>query len=143
MEKNWFREAQLTKAKWEEKNRYPKLKWFKPGETIFGSETSPPNLYFSVNGVVKLTKIEQRGKEIVMVFLPEKSWFGLLPWLSAQSAPEYQAVALTPVSLISLSTRQFQQELAKSAELGRLITQQLSARLLTAEMTLESRLRKT
>ena len=141
MKKNWWGEAQLTQANWEDKNSSLKLKWFTPGETIFSSETSPENLYFSVNGVVKLTKIERTGKEILMVLLPEQSWFGLLPWLSAHR--EYQAVALTPVSLISLSARQFQQELAQSAELGRLITQQLSVRLLTAEMLLESRLRKT
>ena len=32
MKKNWFGEAQLTEGKWESNHRYPKLKWFNPGE---------------------------------------------------------------------------------------------------------------
>ena len=143
MEKIWFGEAQLSKAIVGEENRYLKLKKHQPGETIFGSGTSPQNLYFSLQGVVKLTRVQKTGKEILMVLLPEQSWFGLLPMFLAPSVPEDQAVALTPVTLISIPIRQFQQELEQSTELGELIAQQLSARLLRTEMMIESRLRKT
>ena len=143
MEKICFWSAQLIKGIGGGENSCPNLMEVKPGKTIVGPVKSTSQLYFSLKGVVKLNRIKGTGKEIAMVLLPEQSWFGLLPMLSGKSAPEYQAVAFTPVTLISMSRGQFQQELKKSPQLGRLITQQLSARLLTAEMMIESRLRKT
>ena len=143
MEKIWFGETQLIKAIASGENQDLQLKEYQPGETIFSSGQSLPNLSFSLKGVVKLTKIERTGTEMLIVLLPEQSWLGLLPLLSDPSPPEYQAVALTPVALISLSISQFQRELAQSSRLWRLVTQQLSARLLRTEMMIESRLRKT
>ena len=130
MEKICFWEAQLIKGIVGKENSCPKLREVKPGETIVGSVESSPQICFSLKGVVKLIRIKRTGKENVMVLLPEQSWFGLLPMLSAQSTPEHQAVAGAPVTLISMSHSQFQQELENSTQLWRLITQQLSARLI-------------
>lgn len=142
MENILFFKTQLIQAISSLENGYPKLSTIKSGETISCPEKFQQNLYFSLNGVVKISKIHQTEKEIVITLLPEKSLFGLLSLLSNQSAQLYHAIAFTPVKLISLPSFQFQQELKKSPELSRLITQKLLSRLLTDEMIIESQLQK-
>ena len=124
-------------------SREQKLHFIRAEETIFVPEKSPQNIYFSLQGVVKLCKIYQTGKKNLIALLPKQSFLGLSSLRSDKLAREYHAVAFTPVTLISMPIFQFRQELQKSPELSTLFTQRLLWQLLTAEMTIESRSKKT
>lgn len=92
---------------------------------------------------MKFFRIDRKEKKIFVALLPKQSFFGLSSLLPDKSAQEYHAVAFTPVTLISISIFQFQQELQKSPELSTLIMQKLLSQLWAAEINLESRLRQT
>ncbi len=116
-----------------------KFKTFSQGETIFSPGDSARQVYFSLSGVVKLSRIDQIGREIPLALLPESSIFGVLPLITGPHADRfYHAVAFTPVKLLPLSIDQLEQALHCSRELSMLTLQGLSERILQAERMVET-----
>ena len=111
------------------------------GKEIFSPEKPQQTIYFSLQGIIKLSRIDC-GREIFIGLLPEKSFVGL-SLLSNESELSYRAVALTPVTLISTTVTQFKQKMQKFPQLWTPIFQQALSRSLTAQMIIESRLLKT
>ena len=113
----------------------------KAGKEIFSPERAQQNIYFSLQGIVKLSRIDCE-REIFIGLLPEKSFVGLSLLLN-KSELSYRAVALTPVTLISTTVTHFRQKLQEFPQLWTPIFQQALSRALTAQMIIESRLLRT
>ncbi|PSB06845.1 global nitrogen regulator NtcA [Pleurocapsa sp. CCALA 161] len=112
------------------------------GKEILSPEKPQQTIYFSLQGIVKLSRIDCTGRETFVGLLPEKSFVGLSLLLN-KSQSKYCAIALTPVTLISTTVTKFQQKMQKSPELWTPIFYKLLSRSLTAQMTIESRLLRT
>ncbi|WP_036477211.1 Crp/Fnr family transcriptional regulator [Myxosarcina sp. GI1] len=130
-------ETKLSQAVTQIENKYSKTRVLEAGEKIFDFLEPQQNIYFSLNGIVKLFKIDRIGNEIAIALLPEKSFFGLSSLLLDELEQKYSASAVTPVKLISTPTFRVRQELHKSPELSSLMIRQLVSRLLNAEITIE------
>jgi CRP/FNR family transcriptional regulator len=115
---------------------------FERGETIFALGDTASKLYFSLKGVVKISIFNHRGKEMSLSLLPPNSLFGLSSVINNTREQMYNAIAFTPATIISASRVEVEQELRKSPELSRLMLEELSSRLLKAEMNMESLLQR-
>ncbi len=115
-----------------------KFTTFSQGETIFSPGDLARQVYFSLSGVVKLSKVDKTGEEITLALLPESSIFGVLPLITGLHADRfYHAVAFTPVKLFPTSIDQLEQALHCSPELSMLTLQRLSERILQGERMVE------
>ena len=135
-------ESQLVKIFLRAKSQDYFSQEIKAGEEIFSLEEPQQNIYYSLQGVVKLSRIDCTGRETFVGLLPEKSFIGLSLLLN-QSELNYRTVAQTPVTLISTTVTQFRQKLQESPHLWTPIFRQALSRSLVAQMTIESRLMKT
>ena len=135
-------ESQLLQVFLRDKSKDYLSREIKAGKEIFSPEKAQQNIFFSLQGVVKLSRIDCIGRETFVGLLPEKSFLGLSLLLN-KSESNYCAIALTPVTLISTTVTQFQQKLQESPELWTQIFHKLLSRSLTAQMTIESRLLRT
>lgn len=141
--KNTLRlESQLQQVLFEAKSKDCFSKELRAGEKILSLEKPQKKISFSLQGIIKLSRIDCTGRETFVGLLPEKSFVGLSLLLN-KSELRYCAIALTPVTLISTTVTQFQQKLQKSPELWTPIFYKLLSRSLTAQMTIESRLLRT
>ena len=135
-------ESQLLQVFLRDRSKDYLSREIKAGKGIFSPEKPQQNIFFSLQGVVKLSRINCTGRETFVGLLPEKSFFGLSLLLN-KSESNYRAIALTPVILISTTVTKFQQKLQESPELWTPIFYKLLSRSLTAQMTIESRLLRT
>jgi CRP/FNR family transcriptional regulator len=117
-------------------------KTFERGETIFTPGEIASELYFSLEGVVKISRLGHTGKEMSLALLPANSIIGLWSVMSNKAEQMYRAVAFTPATIICASWLEVEAELRKSPELSRLMLEELSSRLLKAEMSMESLLQR-
>lgn len=134
-------ESQLPRVFFEAKSKDGFYKEIKEGEEILSPEKPLQNISFSLQGIIKLSRIDCTGRETFVGLLPKKSFVGLFLLLN-RSESSYRAVAQTPVTLISTTATQFRQKLQESPELWTPIFYKLLSRSLTAQMTIESRLLK-
>ena len=111
---------------------------FDRGEIIFAPGQSAEQIYFLLEGTVKLSTDKRSDPKISLILLPEQSLFGVLSLMEQKTERFYQAIAFTPVRLVSLTRTQWQQALQESPEFGLLMTSQLSRRLLHANKILET-----
>ena len=135
-------ESQLLKIFLRSKTKDYFCQEIKAGEEIFSLEKPQQNIFYSLGGIAKLSRIDCTGRETFVGLLPEKSFIGLSLLLN-KSESSYRAVAQTPVTLISTTITQFRQKLQESPQLWTPIFYQALSRSLTAQMTIESRLLKT
>jgi CRP/FNR family transcriptional regulator len=117
---------------------YQTVKTFAAGETIFSPEEPAQQIYFLLEGAVKLSRIDRTGKEIPLILLPPNNLFGILSLLSDSVDDSYSAVAWSPISLFSLTNAQFQQVLKEFPDLSSLIVMELSQRLLRTQKMIDA-----
>lgn len=117
---------------------YQMIETFAVGETIFSPQEPAEQIYFLLEGAVKLSRIDEMEQEIPLVLLPPNSLFGFLSSITNNSERSYCAVAWSPVSLFSLTNEQFQEALKELPELSTMIVRELSQRLLRTQKMIDS-----
>ena len=140
----FYLESKLRQVFFKAKSKNCFSKKLREGEEIFTLENPQQKILFFLQGVVKLSRVAPTGTETFIGLLPEESLFGLSFLLNSLNKSElsHRVVAFTPVTLVSISVTQMQQELQKYPELWTVITRHLISRLLVAEMTIESQLQR-
>lgn len=112
---------------------------FERGKTIFFPGDPAERVYFLMKGAVKLSRVYEAGEEITVALLKENSVFGILSLVTGQRSDRfYHAVAFTPVELLSVPIEQMEKALKQNPELGILMLQGLSSRILQTEMMIET-----
>lgn len=112
---------------------------FERGKTIFFPGDPAERVYFLSKGAVKLSRVYEAGEEITVALLKENSVFGVLSLITGQRSDRfYHAVAFTPVELLSIPIEQMEKALKENSELGLLMLQGLSSRILQTEMMIET-----
>lgn len=117
----------------------PQVEIFDRGKTIFFPGDPAERVYLLVKGAVKLSRVYEAGEEITVALLRENSVFGVLSLLTGQKSDRfYHAVAFTPVELLSVPIEQMKRALQTNPELGMMMLQGLSSRILQTEMMIET-----
>ena len=112
---------------------------FDRGKTIFFPGDPAEKVYFLVKGAVKLSRVYETGDEITVALLRENSVFGVLSLITGHRSDRfYNAVAFTPVELLSAPVEKMQTALKENPELGLIMLQGLSSRILQTEMMIET-----
>ncbi len=106
------------------------IKSFKKDETIFKEGDSGDAFYLILSGSVKISKLE-RGRELVLKYLPAGDYFGEIALLTPQSSQRTATVtATTPTEVILLRKDNFDLMLEFFPELGRILHQTMEHRLI-------------
>ena len=106
-------------------------------QLIFTPEDRGDAVYLIKDGRVKLSRFDDRGREITLAILEEGELFGEEAMAPGELRRGY-AEALSPVKLLRLGRGEFERLLQENPELGLAVVQQMTQRLFGANSALEA-----
>ena len=112
---------------------------FDKSRTIFFPGDSAKKIYLIRKGAVRLSRVYKSGEQNIVAVLKENSLFGVLSFLNGfQIDRKYHAVALTSVVLESAPAISVKKAIHDDTNIGLLLLQGLSNRILQTETFIES-----
>ncbi len=110
---------------------------FAKKEVIFAEGDPPEHLYFVTRGKVKITKLSQDGKEIIIEIIPPFDFFGLVAVMRGFPYPA-NAVAMEETEVLKLSRSDLMRILDRFPSLMYSLTMNLGDRMRGAHETLKN-----
>jgi CRP/FNR family transcriptional regulator, nitrogen oxide reductase regulator len=123
--------AGLSQAQLGEINSYFRETGFQPGERIYYEGDPAKRLYAIATGRVKLTRVTQSGKNILLDILAPGEFFGSLVVDAKDEYPE-TAESLTDTCILSIGAEEFQRIMLLHPSIAVRVMQALSERLKNA-----------
>ena len=112
---------------------------FDKSRTIFFPGDPAKKIYLIRKGAVRLSRVYESGEQNIVALLKENSLFGVLSFLNGfQIDRKYHAVALTSVVLESAPAISVKKAINDDTNIGLLLLQGLSNRILQTETFIES-----
>ncbi len=108
-------------------------------KTIFFPGDPAERVYLIRRGAVRLTRVYESGEEITVALLRENSLFGVLSLLTGHRSDRfYHAVAFTRLEMISAPAGSVRNAIETDSDIGLLLLQGLSSRILQTETMIET-----
>ncbi len=108
-------------------------------KTIFFPGDPAERVYLIKRGAVRLSRVYESGEEITVAMLRENSLFGVLSLLTGHRSDRfYHAVAFTRVDMITAPAASVRQAIENDPQVGLLLLQGLSSRILQTETMIET-----
>ena len=98
-----FLHKYCMKEWWPALDTHTQVHQYKKGETIFTEGTPVTGIYFMLSGVVKVHKLWDQGKELILRFAHNQDILGHRGLSSSTNQYPITATALTPVTLIYIA----------------------------------------
>lgn len=109
------------------------------GKTIFFPGDPAERVYLLRRGAVRLSRVYETGEEITVALLRENSLFGVLSLLTGHRSDRfYHSVAFTRVEIISAPATSVRQAIEADAQIGLMMLQGISSRVLQTETMIET-----
>lgn len=128
---------QMTKNDLSKLAKIAKTEEVKKNEIIFSKATWGDALYVVVSGVVKIYSVSRTGKTKTFDYLEAGDFFGEMALLE-KTVHSASAVAITPVEVLVIRRKNFQNLLRVHPDVSLLLLKTLSARLRKADSEIES-----
>ena len=110
---------------------------YKKGQVIYGPHDHNRNLYRIIMGRVKLSRVSEDGTEVILDFYDRDDFLGETGCLGS-NPPMEQATALANASLMSWTSVELKQGVARAPGLGAALLRVLAQKLANANERIES-----
>jgi len=110
---------------------------FKKNEVIYDPEDHNETLYLVIDGRVKVSRLAENGKEVVLDFYHKDDFFGETGFLGSDHQGE-QAVALDKTSLMLWTVPELKRLMVRTPTLGSALLRVLSQKVADANNRIES-----
>ena len=103
-------------------------KKFKNGNLIFLEETEGENLFFVIEGSVKVTRLSKDGREVILAMLNAGDFFGEMSLLDGESRSA-NVIALEDTEVLSLYRDDFLDVLHEYPKIAIQLLKEMTSRL--------------